>query len=602
MKTSDILVKRNGVVYTPRLLADHVARKTLHYYLLEEKASKRRSLSQLRVLDPACGKGELLTAFWRAVSDKNNVGRSIDVSKLDPTEMLCGIDIDKNSVSYSSAEIQKMVAYEKIQKPPKTFTFNSLLLSSEKSMASIKKRFDAPDGFDIVIANPPWGADISSFRNNLVTSVFSLLQGQFDTSDLFFELSLKLVKPGGVLAFIIPDSLFAIERRALRKLISTHTKILYLARLGEGFFPDVFRGCALLIVKNALPSEGSKVECMRLTPQLRSDLLNFSIPFKDVEKQVNHFVPQSRFVQDGQYLFDIDTTVKEENLIKTIGKSKNSISDALDSSRGVELSKRGSVTQCTNCLRWSPTPTHIEKKCQKCGASIDIDVAKTTRIINHEQLEGYLPIVVGESISRYQIDKYYFIDPSRKGVNYKNLSKYNCPKILVRKTGVGLTASIDYSGALTNQVVYSFVLRPKNDFAQLPLELYLAILNSRVMYYYIIKRFGEIEWRSHPYLTLKHIRELPIPDNLYEKMNKISNSKIVISELRNSLKAGKKISDSLDAKVESLVAKLYGLHKSDYNLIYSTLSSIEKLRPVRVLLNISQSDIFDQKMRKSNGV
>jgi hypothetical protein len=206
-----------------------------------------------------------------------------------------------------------------------------------------------------------------------------------------------------------------------------------------------------------------------------------------------------------------------------------------------------------------------------------------------------LPIVVGECISRYQVEKYLFIDPSKKGVNYKNLDQYSCPKIVVRKTGVGLTASIDYSGALTNQVVYSFVLKHQNGNVQLPLELYLAILNSRLMYYYIIKRFGEIEWRSHPYLTLKHIRELPLPDKLYEKIDYISESAAVLNDLRKSLISGKKISNLLDARIENLVANLYGLHVSDYNIIYSTLSTIEKLRPVRLLLNITPKDIFNFK-------
>jgi hypothetical protein len=597
MKPSNKLIKRNGVVYTPRLLADHVAQKALYYYLLGETSSRNNNtaLSQLRVLDPACGKGELLTAFWRACTNKDIVGNIRVSSKFNPIDTLCGIDIDKTSAAYTQNEIRKILLGKQPTKPIKTLTFNTLLLPSKKSFDSIKTRFDATKGFDVIIANPPWGADISSFKSGLDNSAFSLLQGQFDTSDLFFELSLKLGKPGGILAFIIPDSLFALERRALRKLISTQTQILYLARLGEGFFPDVFRGCAVLIVRNAIPTADSNVECMRLNPQLRSDLLASNISFADAENQINHFVPQSRFINDREYIFDIDTTVKEEKLINKIGNTKNLISNALDSSRGVELSKRGSITQCPSCLKWSPTPTHIEKKCQKCGKLIDLTETKTVRIINNEPIKGYLPIVVGECISRYQVEKYLFIDPSKKGVNYKNLDQYSCPKIVVRKTGVGLTASIDYSGALTNQVVYSFVLKHQNGNVQLPLELYLAILNSRLMYYYIIKRFGEIEWRSHPYLTLKHIRELPLPDKLYEKIDYISESAAVLNDLRKSLISGKKISNLLDARIENLVANLYGLHVSDYNIIYSTLSTIEKLRPVRLLLNITPKDIFNFK-------
>ena len=44
-----------------------------------------------------------------------------------------------------------------------------------------------------------------------------------------------------------------------------------------------------------------------------------------------------------------------------------------------------------------------------------------------------------------------------------------------------------------------------------PLEFMLAVLNSRAMYYFLAKKHGETEWRSHPYLTQKQVLDLPMP-------------------------------------------------------------------------------------------
>ena len=47
---------------------------------------------------------------------------------------------------------------------------------------------------------------------------------------------------------------------------------------------------------------------------------------------------------------------------------------------------------------------------------------------------------------------------------------------------------------------------------QFRLESFLAILNSRAMYYYLTANSGETNWRSHPYLTQKQLLNLPLPE------------------------------------------------------------------------------------------
>src|ERR1700754_378501 len=64
--------KANGVVYTPAKLAEYLSTKTFSFILSDFLASqKRQSTSKpFRILDPACGDGELLLAAWRQLNDQ----------------------------------------------------------------------------------------------------------------------------------------------------------------------------------------------------------------------------------------------------------------------------------------------------------------------------------------------------------------------------------------------------------------------------------------------------------------------------------------------------------------------------------------------------
>ena len=94
-------------------------------------------------------------------------------------------------------------------------------------------------------------------------------------------------------------------------------------------------------------------------------------------------------------------------------------------------------------------------------------------------------IYVGENVRRYTINGECYIRPNIDGINYKNRDLYTPPKLLIRKTGLGIYGAIDYTGSMTSQTVYILKYADPNNAT--PLEYYLALLNSRVVYYYYLK-------------------------------------------------------------------------------------------------------------------
>ncbi len=580
--------KENGVVYTPPALAEFVAKKVVGLLLNDRSTTATKVASRvknLKIIDPACGEGELLTATWNALASEGVA------EYLNAADTLHGVDLDPSSVAKTAVNIKRMGGTP--TKRVKLIATNALLPqvpgAKEVGWESMLKVMDAKEGFDLLIANPPWGASTASYEKELSESNFTLNKGQYDTSDLFVELSLSLVKKDGYLAFIIPDSLFGLEHIEMRKMLLNKTEIKFIGRMGEKIFDGVNRACVVLICKNTEPKSSSVVECMRLNPTLRKSILSGDSTYFEADRLLTHTVKQSRFSSGKKFLFDIDTKEAEMQILEKVLKSGKTIGQYLSSSRGVELSKTGKVCKCDACGFWMPLPNSDMTRCAHCSATIDLSRSETSKIISKTWFKGSKPILVGESVRRYSISSRYWISVDNEGINYKNISLYYEPKILVRKTGVGITATIDYSSALTNQVVYMFKPRAGQQ-TQIPIEFILAVMNSRAMYYYLLKQYGETEWRSHPYLTQSQIADLPLPEVEGEKAK--AAQKQIVSLLKPYLQKDKAIPKEVDASVEALIAAMFGLTKKDYGVLYKTLNSTQGLVPVKALSDVVISDIF----------
>lgn len=180
--------KSLGAVYTPELLADWVASELL---------GRLQHVKSPLVIDPACGDGALLKSVLRTKSHF-----SIAVA---------GIDIDPGAIRQAKRTLP-----------------TGTLLKVADALQPGGRGSDVGSGWTGlidakriagVISNPPWGAGLEQNAPELRGAGYQLAQGQFDSYELFIELCLKVMPDHAILAFIIPDSLFLPEHRALRTLL-----------------------------------------------------------------------------------------------------------------------------------------------------------------------------------------------------------------------------------------------------------------------------------------------------------------------------------------------------------------------------------------------
>ncbi len=568
--------KRNGIFYTPMFLAEYLAKKVVLY-------SKGKTISS--IFDPACGDSILLQSFANELSNK----------KVSEIPKIFGIDNDINAIISSTSKFNRTLLSE----------FNSKFIhvdglfpvkgrNSIDGWNELLKELNCENGFDLAISNPPWGSVLNCYDPVSLNFSFELAKGQYDVFDLFVEVILNNLNENGVFGLILPDSVFSQEQARFRRLLSKNTTINLIARLGEKIFPEINRACVIIVGTKTKAHANHQVDCFRLSSDFKKEVIASKLSLEDVERELLHKVPQSRFSENDNCVFDIDLKADEQKTFDKIQKNSLPVKHFVKNTRGAEISKKGIVCQCPKCNHWMPYPKSKEPKCNNCNIALIIEsVVKEKIILSHNGV-GNIKLKVGEDLYRFTSISKSWINTSKEGINYKDLEIYNGDKILVRKTGVGITASLDYENSVTNQVVYILKLNRTVE-KSLSLEFVLAVLNSRAMTYYLIKKFGENEWKSHPYLTQTMLVNLPFPkidfnsENVKSLINRVTE--IVRCEVSQSKE--KNITKENDLFIERVVAYFFKLNQTDYKAIFDTLSSSEQLIPIKRLLNCNTKEIFN---------
>lgn len=539
-----------GVVYTPKKLASFVA----DIMLYEITSNQDVSEDNVCVLDPACGEGILLEQLSDKLKKKN----------IFPT--CWGIDVDSKVVELN---------IETFDTNNYKFIVENTILPSSKVSAQNYWSHKLKN-ISLVIANPPWSSEKIFSKEDLDNAGYSFDVGQYDSYVLFIELCLKIAKSNAILAFIIPDSLFSGGNKGLRKFLLENTEIRVLARLGEKLFPSVNRATSIIVLRNSKPKKNAKTMCYRLDTDSRKNFLDNSLDLYDDFQKKNHKVLQRRFLENQDYVFDIDARQDEEALLRKIEKNAIDWKQLFRFGRGVEISKSGSIVLCDFCnMAQGYSKKQFQetvKKCQFCGKEIKLSSSNVSTIISDSENDSFKPMYVGENLHRYKFSGIKYIKPYVEGINYKNENLYTPPKILIRKTGLGIYACIDYNSTYTSQTVYSVNYLDENHVV--PLEYYLGVLNSRLIYYYYLKKYGENEWKSHPYLTKDIVFSLPLKSVSEQNYD-------IVSQIVDCVKALQRQYDrKRDIEIENLVMKLYDINADEIKAIENELNSLPDLSAI----------------------
>src|SRR5205823_11997222 len=94
-----------------------------------------------------------------------------------------------------------------------------------------------PPKADLVVSNPPYGhLKVTAERRFLAAALPGLRGGEIDRYAAFLLRSLQLVRPGGTVALLIPDTwMFLARAGALREAVLRQAEVAALVDLGKVF-------------------------------------------------------------------------------------------------------------------------------------------------------------------------------------------------------------------------------------------------------------------------------------------------------------------------------------------------------------------------------
>ncbi|MFX1449648.1 MAG: N-6 DNA methylase [Promethearchaeota archaeon] len=551
--------KSLGQFYTPIEIIDYILEKTGY------RASSE--IENLKVIDPCCGSGSFLIRAIKKLIERYKIKYQTEIFSPDQAENVLksitnniyGFEINNFScflarmnIIFQIIDLYYLVLNNGIlyrQDPFHIFNIDVLNLKFtriEPLIGNIK--------FDIVVGNPPYIfiRDLPvSERERIQSLEFETSKGQWDLYQLFIEIGIKLLKERGYFGYIVPDSILAnSERGIIREYIYKNCNIEIVHHVGKKFETPVVSNVILILQKTSKPDFDTETQLI----------------FSSNETDIINKIQQREIKESWDYKFYLHLSKEDDQLIQKLKRfptleeiDKNNPELDIKISRGVELTKKGSIFYCSTCRTYYPLPEK-QNSCNKCGTAFTDSSIET--IVNEEKINENYKLFVSD-LNRYKIQRYQYIEISKEGINYKNPEIYVPNRVIIRQLSEGrlICATIEPEGAYTSQSIY-------NINTNLNPYYLLGIINSKIISYYFAKIFGSYK-TLFPRILIEYIKKLPLvlaEKNIEEQIAKLV--KKILDLNKREINEGKKfcIMD-FQPQIDSLIFNLYGLDLSEKLLI-----------------------------------
>lgn len=469
---------------------------------IEAWEAYKEILSNIKVLDPACGSGAFLNEVFDYIKTEGESVNSEFATLKGTQSALFGWDkhilanniygVDLNS---ESVEITKLSLWLKTANRSEKLTYlednikvgNSLIDDPEiagESAFNWNKEFSEimdSGGFDVVLGNPPYGATLSQAEKIYIKKRYQATEYNYDTYISFFELAVKLSRFNSYIGFITPNTFLVTENSTkIRELLMIKWSLISLLEIFN-VFPDAVVEPIISIVKKVEPT---KNHTLSVTTTIRQNL-DFSEKIASATKA--HY--KLKEIQATGLLFNYRASENERNLALKMEAQSHPLSDDFVVTTGIKPYQKG---------KGKPPQSS--------------EIVKNKPFTSFSPASGnWVPLIRGSDVRRYNLSwsgEYIYYGP---WLAEPRIPQYFAePKLFIRRTDDTLMACFDDTGTVGVNSVHT--ITPKAHSSIEDLGFLLSLINSRLInHYFQYKNFHMV---GKPFAEVKvvFVERLPIVD------------------------------------------------------------------------------------------
>lgn len=214
MTTAKQNIKSKGQVYTPKGIVDE---------MLDELVLNREELINKHIIDNSCGDGAFLCQIVNTILDyfTNYIDNSTVISQIkDYLETyIHGIEKDKDAYEHCIKNLNDCISNASLD-------LGHINWDIQNKDALLVHDYD--NKMDFVVGNPPY-VRVHNLDDeyNIVKQYSFAQQGMVDLYIPFFELGFNMLKDGGKLCYITPNSwLYSVAGKSMRQYIMKNKNLL----------------------------------------------------------------------------------------------------------------------------------------------------------------------------------------------------------------------------------------------------------------------------------------------------------------------------------------------------------------------------------------
>ncbi len=539
--------KAAGAIYTPQFIPRFFCR------FIEDQLPPP-VFRDLKVTDPACGSGIFMRTFLeRKIQRPELTTQDIE----DCFKDILGLDIDENACQASKLSLASLHLMH-TNKLPST---SSLKIFCEEAIGFYQSHKNIHHAFGAVVGNPPFvRLELQSQRlqKHVRDFLSDIVKGRPDLYLGILRLGMKMVRPNGFLAFVLPHS-FLIGKApdALRKELREQFWLRCVVDLSAiRVFEDFSAYVVLLIAQK-------KTRDIRTAPACRIVLC------QDFVGRALQDCLDNKTVQNPYYsIFDVDQDYFGDNPWVLLGPDEVRLERKLRALPKVSdflVVREGLITGDDKVFILSADAVPSQERNLYAPFLPDRQIGRYT-VPNKPKKYVYYPYDAGERIPKGSLEdakKTWAYLKKHRSKLAKSVSKtwpyilrprakdLMQPKIISPHLVLSPRFALDIKGKYA--ISHAPFLIPLEKAIDLDLlKFFTAVLNSSVVHWYL----GTHAYRfSRGYVMLEpaYLREVPVPDP--SRISPTNFSKIV-KLVDKRIKTG---NITLDVEIDKLVLDAYNL-------------------------------------------